>query len=197
MQVPMDQRSDEELLLGSLKGRSGDFKLLLERYEGELFNFLYRCTGDRQVSEDLFQETFLQVYAKMDIFRPEGRFRPWVYTIAANLARDAMRKHRRRRALSLDAEIRSGEDAKLGDFIEDGTPAPEDLLDREESISLARDLLDDLPEALREVVTLYFFNDMKYIEISEVLGLPLGTVKSRLFRAVRQMAAALRQKRGF
>jgi RNA polymerase sigma-70 factor (ECF subfamily) len=193
----MDQRSDEELLLGSLKGRSGDFKLLLERYEGELFNFLYRCTGDRQVSEDLFQETFLQVYAKMDIFRPEGRFRPWVYTIAANLARDAMRKHRRRRALSLDAEIRSGEDAKLGDFIEDGTPAPEDLLDREESISLARDLLDDLPEALREVVTLYFFNDMKYIEISEVLGLPLGTVKSRLFRAVRQMAAALRQKRGF
>jgi RNA polymerase sigma-70 factor (ECF subfamily) len=197
MQVPMDQRSDEELLLGSLKGRSGDFKLLLERYEGELFNFLYRCTGDRQVSEDLFQETFLQVYAKMDIFRPEGRFRPWVYTIAANLARDAMRKQRRRRALSLEAEIRSGEGAKLGDFIEGATPAPDQLLDREESISLARELLDDLPETLREVVTLYFFNDMKYTEISEVLGLPLGTVKSRLFRAVRQMAAALRQKRGF
>ncbi len=197
MQVPMDQRSDEELLQGSLKGRSGDFKLLLERYEGELFNFLYRCTGDRQVSEDLFQETFLQVYAKMDVFRPEGRFRPWVYTIAANLARDAMRKQRRRRALSLEAEIRSGEDTKLGDFIEGPSLAPEELLDREESISLARELLDDLPETLREVVTLYFFNDMKYTEISEVLGLPLGTVKSRLFRAVRQMAAALRHKRGY
>ena len=197
MQVPMDQRSDEELLASSLKGRSGDFKLLLERYEGELFNFLYRCTGDRQVSEDLFQETFLQVYSKMDTFRPEGRFRPWVYTIAANLARDAMRKARRRRALSLEGEIRTGEEARLAEFIDSNEPMPDELIDKQESINLARRLLDELPETLREVVTLYFFNDMKYTEISEVLGLPLGTVKSRLFRAVRQMASELKDKRGF
>ena len=84
-----DRNSDEELLLGSLRGRRGDFRLLLERYEGELFNFLYHYVGDRQTAEDLFQETFLQVYAKMDTFRPDGRFKPWMYTIAANLARDA------------------------------------------------------------------------------------------------------------
>ncbi len=197
MQVPMDQRSDEELLSSSLKGRSGDFKLLLERYEGELFNFLYRCTGDRQVSEDLFQETFLQVYSKMDTFRPEGRFRPWVYTIAANLARDAMRKERRRRALSLEGEVRPGEDARLADFVDSQEPTPDELIGKQESINLARELMDELPETLREVVTLYFFNDMKYTEISEVLDLPLGTVKSRLFRAVRQMAAELKAKRGF
>ena len=193
----MGQRSDEELLLGSLKGRTGDFRLLLERYEAELFNFLYRLTGDRQISEDLFQETFLQVYTKMDIFRPDGRFRPWVYTIAANLARDERRRRRRRRAFSLDGEIKPGEGGRFSDLVESGVPAPEEVLGREESASLTRELLDGLPESLREVVTLYFFNDMKYADISEVLGLPMGTVKSRLYRAIRQMASTLKRKRGF
>lgn len=193
----MDRRTDEDLLLGSLRGRKGDFKLLLERYETELFNFLFHCTGDRQTAEDMFQETFLQVYMKMDTFRPDGRFRPWVYTIAANLARDAMRKRRRRKALSLDGELRSGEDGKLADMITSDAPEPETLLGKQEAATLATNLLEDLPETLREVVVSYFYNDMKYAEISEALDLPMGTVKSRLFRAIRQMASALKRKRGF
>ena len=193
----MEQRSDEDLLAGSLEGRSGDFKLLLERYESELFNFLYRLTGDRQMAEDLFQEAFLLVYTKMDVFRPGGSFRPWVYTIAANLARDAMRKRRTRRALSLDAEFRRGEKGRLGDLLSGSPPEPEEVLDREEAAGLAREMVDGLPESLREVVVLYFFNEMKYAEISEVLELPMGTVKSRLHRAVRRMAADLEGKRGY
>ncbi|MCD6405300.1 MAG: RNA polymerase sigma factor [Planctomycetes bacterium] len=192
-----DRNSDEELLLGSLRGRRGDFRLLLERYEGELFNFLYHYVGDRQTAEDLFQETFLQVYAKMDTFRPDGRFKPWMYTIAANLARDAMRKRRRRRAFSLDREIRPGEEGSLADIVESPAPEPEAVLDKQESASLARQLLEELPESLREIVTLYFYNDLKYTEISQVLDLPMGTVKSRLYRAMRQMASALKRKRGF
>ena len=193
----MNKRGDEELLAASLKGHSGHFKLLLERYESELFNFLYRSTGDRQLSEDLFQETFLQVYAKMDTFRPDGRFRPWVYTIAANLARDAMRKRRRRRAVSLETHLASGSEGTLEDVLKGDAPEPDDRLEREEAATLARALLGELPENLREVVTLYFFNEMKYAEISDCLELPMGTVKSRLFRAVRHMAAALKKKRGF
>jgi RNA polymerase sigma-70 factor (ECF subfamily) len=193
----MDQRTDEELLMGSLKGRSGDFRLLLERYEGELFNFLYRCTGDRQTAEDLFQETFLQVYTKMDVFRVDGRFRPWVYTIAANMARDFLRKQRRRRTMSLDGEVGGDSEGRLGDLIEGTSPEPDSVLEDVESATLAHELMDELPENLREVVVLYFFNELKYAEISEVLELPMGTVKSRLYRAIRHMASALKHKRGF
>lgn len=193
----MEHRTDEELLQGSLKGRSGDFRLLLERYEGELFNFLYHTTGDRQCAEDLFQETFLQVFTNLERFRPDGRFRPWVYTIAANLARDEMRRKRRRRSLSLDAEIGPGEEARLVDMVDSDTDTPEAAVDGEEARSMARELLDDLPETLREVVVLYFYNDMKYTQISEALGLPMGTVKSRLFRAIREMSRAMKRKRGF
>jgi len=193
----MDQRSDEELLAGSLEGRSGDFRLLLERYESELFNFLYRTTGDRQLAEDLFQETFLLVYTKMDIFRPDGAFRPWVYTIAANLARDAMRKRKTRRALSLDAQFKKSETGRLGDLLPGNSPEPEEILGREEAAGLSHEQIDGLPDNLRGVVTLYFFNEMKYAEISEVLDMPMGTVKSRLFRAMRQMASNLREKRGY
>ncbi len=193
----MQQRSDEELLAGSLKGHSGDFKLLVERYESELFNFLYRLTGDRQTAEDLFQETFLLVYTKMDVFRPDAAFRPWVYTIAANLARDTMRKRRTRRALSLDANLGADENGRFGDMLAGDSPEPQAMLDMNESADLAHELVKRLPENLREVVVLYFFNAMKYSQISEVLGLPMGTVKSRLFRAVRHMAADLKAKRGY
>ena len=191
------RKTDEELLMGSLKGRKGDFRSLLERYEGELFNFLYHCTRDRQTAEDLFQETFMQVYAKMETFRVDGRFKPWVYTIAANMARDEMRKRRRRKTYSLDKAVKEDGEGKMGDFLPSDADGPGEILEREESMTLARRLMSELPENLREVVSLYFFGEMKYAEISEVLDLPMGTVKSRMFRAIRQMSAIMKHKRGF
>lgn len=193
----MEQRTDEELLVGSLKGHSGDFKTLLERYEQELFGFLYHATGDRQVSEDLFQETFLQVFSNMERFKPEGRFRPWVYTIAANLARDEMRRRRRRKSASLDEEVLPGEGARLADVLSSKSPEPDELAGSRESAMVATKLLGGLPVPLKEVAILYFYNEMKYSEISTALGIPMGTVKSRLFRAIREMSQAMRQRRGF
>ena len=176
----------------------GDFRKLLERYESELFNFLYHVTGDRQTAEDLFQDTFVQVYTNMDGFRPGGTFRPWVYTIAANLARDEMRKRRRRRSLSLERGVGEEGETELGDLLElASSESPETVIGRRESQSLVREAISELPENLREVVVLYFYNGMKYTEIGETLDLPMGTVKSRLFRAVRQMASAFKRRRGF
>ncbi len=193
----MEHRSDEELLAGSLKGHKGDFKVLLERYEGELFNFLYHTVGDRQAAEDLFQETFMQVFSNIERFRPDGRFRPWMYTIAANLARDEMRRRRRRKTFSLDAEIHRGEEVSLVEMIESHAEDPSMLAADEESRTLATEMMESLPGNLREVVVMYFYNDMKYTEIAESLGLPMGTVKSRLYRAVREMTETMKRKRGF
>ena len=193
----MEQRSDEELLAGSTKGHKGDFKLLLERYEGELFNFLYHTTGDRQTAEDLFQDTFLQVFSNVERFREGAKFRPWVYTIAANLARDEMRRRRRRRSMSLDGEVRPGEETRLGELVDSHSADPAREVASQETTALANEMINALPANLREVVVLYFYNDMKYQEISEALGLPMGTVKSRLYRAIREMADAMKRKRGF
>ena len=99
--------------------------------------------------------------------------------------------------MSLDTQFSRDEKGRLGDLIPGAMLEPEEVLGRAESSDLAHDLLDALPENLREVVTLYFFNEMKYAEISEVLDLPMGTVKSRLFRAMRQMASGLSEKRGY
>jgi len=193
----MAQRSDEELLAGSLKGHRGDFKTLLERYEGELFNFLYHTTNDRQAAEDLFQEAFLQVFANIERFRPGGRFRPWLYTIAANLARDEMRRRRRRKSVSLDAEVRGGEETAFVDMVDAQSLDPSMAVAGQETAAMAAEMMNALPANLREVVVLYFYNDMKYSEISEALGVPMGTVKSRLYRAIREMAHAMKTKRGF
>lgn len=192
----MDQRTDEELIAGSIRGRKEDFRLLVERYEGELYNFIYRCVGDRAASEDLFQETFFQVFSKIESFDPGKRFRPWLYTIAANLARDEMRRRRRRKFTSLDAELAPGGETSLAQLVDSRSAGPGEALDGEESASVARELLKGLPEALREVSVLYFYNDMKYAQISEALGLPMGTVKSRLYRAIRLMGATLERRRG-
>jgi len=193
----MEQRSDEELLKGSLKGHKGDFKVLLERYEGELFNFLYHTIGDRQAAEDLFQEAFLQVFSNVERFRSGARFRPWLYAIAANLARDEMRRRRRRKGLSLDAEVHPGEDTTLAELVDSHSADPAALAAEDETKTMAAEMMDALPASLREVVVLHFYNDMKYTEISEALGLPMGTVKSRLYRAIREMTDTMRRKRGF
>ena len=94
--TPLDQLSDEQLVTAYRAGEGGAFELLLRRYHPELFQFLARFVGDRAAAEDLFQEAFLQVHQSIATFDPAKRFKPWLFTIAANKARDYLRKNSRR-----------------------------------------------------------------------------------------------------
>lgn len=183
--------SDEALLLRyrQLGGRD-DFAQLVHRYERELYNYLRRYLGDAEMAQDVFQAAFLQVHLKCDQFQAGRRFRPWLYTIATNQAIDAQRRNRRHRMVSLDRAGAGREDDEMGslsDLLVSGEPNPLSELDRQERRMAVREGVDELPDALRAVVVLVYYQGMKYREAADVLDIPVGTVKSRLHTAVHKL----------
>lgn len=185
-----DLKTDEQLLAAYRTGDRASFTMLVERYQRELFHFLLRFLGDRAAAEDVFQETFLQVHQSADQFDPERRFRPWLFTIAANKARDLIRSQARRPTNPLQATI-NGSDEEGGEFIDlmqSNIQMPEEPLERKELQQLVHKTVMDMPDHLREILLLSYFHQFPYKQISEILEIPLGTVKSRLHAAVAHFA---------
>ena len=182
--------SDEDLLRRHLEGDSEAFSALMRRYRRGLYNFLARFTGSRTLAEDVFQEAFLQLHLSAGSFDPSRRLKPWLFTIAANKARDAMRSRQRRQAAPLDATIRSdaAEQTSYVSLMPSDVPAPDASLLNLETRQDVQNIVDRMPENLRAVLILAYFNEMPYKDIAEVLSVPLGTVKSRLHAAVRHFA---------
>ncbi|MFO0829902.1 MAG: RNA polymerase sigma factor [Phycisphaerales bacterium] len=187
-------RTDEELLVASRGGDREAFRLLVERHRDDLVRFLHRFLGSRAAADDVFQETFLQVHLAADTFDAERRFRPWLYAIAANKARDFHRRQRRRSMTSLSAPVGAG-DAALVDLVEMESPSPDvPAADRETQAAVKR-VVDDMPTHYREILLLAYFQRMSYQQIAECLGIPLGTVKSRLHAAVAHFSLSWRNTR--
>lgn len=183
-------RSDEQLLSDYRHGDRAAFSELVKRYERELFHFLVRFVGDRAAAEDVFQEAFLQVHQSIDQFDVQRRFRPWLFTIAANKARDLIRSQVRRPTNPLQATISPGDD-ESGEFLDlmaSSDDVPEDTMQREELQEAVQKTVTGMPPHLREILLLSYFHQFPYKQISEILDIPLGTVKSRLHAAVAHFA---------
>ena len=165
------------------------FAELVSRYEHDLFNYLRRYLGDASMAEDVFQATFLQVHLKCDQFQQGRKLRPWLYTIATNQAIDALRKRLRTQVLSLDQQQPSeaGEASRLVDVLDSGQVPSSTLSGERELSGMARRAVDQLPEPLRNVVQLIYFQGLKYREAAQVLSIPLGTVKSRMQSAMARL----------
>jgi RNA polymerase sigma-70 factor (ECF subfamily) len=196
---PMQRRSsltDEELLLGYRESGDPDlFSELVHRYERELYSYLRRYLGDAEMAEDAFQAAFLQVHLKCDKYEPGRAVRPWLYTIATNQAIDAQRRSRRHRMVSLDrASVADGDDVgKLLDLLASKEPPPTAQLSADEQRAWLHEAVQQLPEGLRDVVELVYFQDLKYREAAEALNIPVGTVKSRMHAAVAKLNEAWNQ----
>lgn len=195
---PAQQLSDERLLSLYRDGRNEAFDLLMKRYELELFHFLIRFCGDRATAEDLFQETFLQVHQSAGTFDVERRFKPWLFTIAANKARDQLRRNSRRVTSALSAPVGDGGDGETTfiDLMQADLPLPQDEARQHETQELVRQVVAAMPEHLREVLLLAYFQQLPYRDIAEMLGIPLGTVKSRLHAAVGTFAQSWKDRFG-
>jgi RNA polymerase sigma-70 factor (ECF subfamily) len=193
----VDSRTDESLLAAYLDGERAAFPKLMSRYSDELLHFLTRFLGSRPAADDVFQETFLQIHLSAETFDPERRFKPWLFTIAANKARDYHRKHNRWSAMSLSASIdQSGDGERFVDLLQANVDKPDvPLLDAERS-RLVKGVIDSLPAHLREILLLSYFQRLSYNQISDSLEIPLGTVKSRLHTAVASFARAWNLARG-
>ena len=178
--------SDEILLDSYRRGDRASFRRLVDRYQRELFHFLIRFLGDRAAAEDMFQETFLQVHQSADSFDAQRRFRPWLFTIAANKARDLIRSQARRPTSPLQASINPGDDdsGEFLDLMQAAIDMPGIPLERQELRQQVQRTVMAMPDHLREILLLSYFHQFPYKQISEILEIPLGTVKSRLHSAV-------------
>lgn len=189
---PADYRqwTDEQLLAGyRQQGDSRYFGELVRRYERELYSYLYRFLGDASMAEDTFQATFLQVHLKHDQFTEGRRVRPWLYAIATNKAIDAQRRNRRHRLVSLDRGGQN-EHSDLGtlvDMVVHRDPGPAARLEQYEARQWVQESICQLPESLRAVVNLVYFQGMKYREAADTLSVPVGTVKSRMHSAISRL----------
>jgi RNA polymerase sigma-70 factor, ECF subfamily len=192
--APSCQWTDEDLL--SVYKERGDrraFDELVHRYEQELYNYLRRYLGDEQMAEDTFQLTFLQVHLKCDQFESGRRVRPWLYAVATNQAIDVQRRNRRHRMVSLDRRAGGEEEdeSALVDLLGGKESSPADHFATDQQNEEVRRCVDDLPETLRRVVMLVYYQGLKYREAADVLCIPVGTVKSRLHAAIRKLNESL------
>lgn len=170
--------TDEELIARFQEGDAYAFDQIVHRYKDPLTNFVYHFLGDRIDAEDVIQETFIRLYKKKHLYRNVAKFSTWIYTIAGNLAKTELRRRRRRRILSLS---QIGFDDK--DYeIPGETATPEQIVDGDMKEAIIKKEIDALPIKFKEVVILRDIQEFSYEEISEMLDIPIGTVKSRVNR---------------
>ncbi|MGO9108029.1 MAG: RNA polymerase sigma factor [Thermoguttaceae bacterium] len=187
--------SDEELLLEYREhGSRPAFEELVRRYEKELYGYLRNYLGDSDMAEDVFQQTFLQIYLKCDQFEPERKLRPWLYAIATNQAIDHQRRFGRHRTVSLDRQMGEDDESDTGAFVElfdNHNRGPVEESENHERADEIRRAVDELPEHTRQVVLLVYFQGLKYREAAHALGIPVGTVKSRLHGGIQKLGEVL------
>jgi RNA polymerase sigma-70 factor (ECF subfamily) len=190
----VSDRSDEELIALVLEGNTSVFEVLVKRYELPLFNYIRRMVGSGSDAEDLFQETFIRVYTHLDKFRLTARFRPWVYKIATNICKDHFKYRSRHAHVSLEAEVGSDDRPEtLLDRVESPTPNPSEVASATETAELLEAAIGRLPAKHRAVFLMAKYEGMPYDEIARTLGIPVGTVKSRMNKAVQFLLAELRE----
>jgi RNA polymerase sigma-70 factor (ECF subfamily) len=184
----VDAPTDESLLKEYLHGKQGSFELLVRRHSRELHQFVMRFTGDSVAAEDIVQDSFLQVHHSAQSFDPGRRFKPWLFTIAANKARDALRRRTRRREVPFDATIPGGDGESTSRFLDllatEDAESPDEELQADENRQVVQQIIESMPEHLSEVLILGYYHRFPYKDIAEIIGVPLGTVKSRLHAAV-------------
>ena len=168
--------TDDAVMLEVKGGRVESLAILFERHHVQLFNFFLRLTGSRPASEDLVQEVFIRILKYRASYRGEDKFLGWMYRIAHNAHIDHLRRHKE--TVALDDQ-----------FVEAISPEPglEDRVVQNQDAALMSKALSRLPQEKQKVLVLSRFQNMKYREIAELLGCPVGTVKATVHRALKEL----------
>jgi RNA polymerase sigma-70 factor (ECF subfamily) len=183
---------DGDVVAAFLSGEERAFREIVTRYQTRLLNFVYRTIGDREKAEDLVQDVFLRVYRHLHGFDPTRKFSTWIYTIAANLAKNELR-NRSRDPLALlrgMTTIWRGEERPLE--LEDTSSRPDDLLRKRQLCALVEEATARLSSHHRQVFVLRDVEGKSYEEIAEITSTKVGTVKSRLSRARQSFAEVIK-----
>ncbi|HEV7517003.1 MAG TPA: sigma-70 family RNA polymerase sigma factor [Thermoanaerobaculia bacterium] len=181
--------TDEELVAAVLAGDRERFGDLIDRYQGRLVNYLFRLLRNADDAHDMAQEVFVKVYQVLDRFDPQYRFSTWLFRVAQNAAIDQIRR-RRLKLVSLHQEDEGGETRDWDLPSADRGPYGE-LRNRERGDAI-QEAIDSLPWEYRELILLRHMAELAYEEIARLKGMPLGTVKNKLFRGRQMLKDKLR-----
>ena len=184
-----------ELIKKAAKGDPQAFETLMLRYQTPVYNLCYRLMGNEEDAADMTQETFLKAWKYLEGFHMDSSLSTWLYRLANNCCLDLLRSKKRKPTISIVREDEEGEETVLDPV--DPAPLPDEMLIRKEEYALLQKALLSLDEQQRAILTLRVVNDMSYEDISQVLQIKEGTVKSRLARArenLRKKVLQLRNK---
>ena len=180
--------TDEELVDAFQGGDLAAFDVLVYRWDRKIQAAIYRIMGTEEEARDICQEAFLRAYRALGSFKREARFSSWVYQIALNLCRDRMRRNRGRTIVSLD------ELEEAGNGLMQKGPTPLELVEAGDVSRAVASAVAALPAEQREVIVLKEYQDLTFVEIAEILGVPLSTVKTRLYRGLGQLRHRLERQ---
>jgi len=183
--------TDEELIARFQRGDEKAYIELVNRYRKRMMTFVFRFVGDMDQAEDLVQDTFVKVYTHRHYYKEIAKFSTWIYTIAGNLARTELRKRKRRKVTSLSQKGNDDKDYDLPAV----QPDSGDVVQGEFIEQKIQEAIDELPLHFKTVIILRDIQELSYEEISKIVDVPLGTVKSRINRARIQLQEALKDYR--
>lgn len=182
------QISDEDLIEKFQRGDIYAYELIVKRYKDQLLNFVYRFLGNHEEAEDVVQETFLRVYRNRHAYQRVAKFSTWIYTIAGNLARTELRRRNRRRIFSLSSMGVEDKEYEISDDM----LSPERHTNTVLSEEIIQKEINKLSPKFREVIILRDIQELSYEEISKIIRVPIGTVKSRVNRARLRLQSRLK-----
>ena len=180
---------DLKIIESCLLGNTQIFSQLIDNYRNMIYNLAYRMSNNSQEAEDISQEAFLRAYQSLTHFNPSYKFSTWLYQITLNIIRDRFKK-KELKYVSLDAPVET-DDSEFYPQPEDLTNNPEQIMTQREDAQAIQQAIYSLPLKYREVIVLRHLQDLSYIEISNILKLPSGTVKIHLYRAREQLRKIL------
>ena len=176
----MPERSDNELIRRTLEGDDESFSQLVERHKDFVYTMTVRILKNEQLAEEVAQDSFLRAYKSLKTFKHESKFSTWLYRICYNLSLNALAKENRDRTLFSDRDI---EETQSVQNISKETESPLRYAENCDLSNIVNGCIDELPTKYGSILSMYHLSQLKYEEISIVTGLPIGTVKSHLYRA--------------
>ena len=185
----MTREQEAAIINAVLDGDVNAYEHLVKAYEKNVYNLSLRMTGNSEDAYDMSQEAFIKAYNSLHSFRGDSKFSVWLYRIVSNVCLDFLRSRNRKATVSLSMENDDGEEVELD--IADEASSPQLLLDRSLTRDAVRRGLQSLPPDHREILLLREIQGLSYDEIASALGLEVGTVKSRIFRARKKLCAFL------
>lgn len=190
--------TDEQLINMSVKGDTSAFGVLVERYQNKAYAISIKIVQNHDDTLDCVQDSFIKAFRSLSSFNFQSSFNTWLYRIVTNTSLDLLRKNKKYQSnIPIEKPLSGDDDDDYFIQIEDQKADVENIAESNETVKAVREAISQLSEDLKKVILLFEIEQFSLIEVSEILNIPVGTVKSRLFRAREKLAILLKDKELF